>query len=592
MYNYVKDFTNCLGGIPLNSLKQLTMEQKNKLVMLIICSVFSGLAIIGQGYLFVIIIDRIFLDGDSFTEVLPLIYGLLATLLARTAFNYVNGRIGIKMASYAKRKLRKALLDKLSSNPIRASLRGQSGQKVSVAMDTVDEIDSYFSSYIPQVIQSSIIPLMLLIIIFTEHIPTAVIILCSAPFIPIFMMIIGFKTKDKSEEQLDKMAAFSGTFLDTLQGLTSLKLFGRSKQQKEKIKNSSLEFRDATMEVLKVAFMNSLALEFISMLSIGLVALEVAFQMIIFERLSFFTGFLMLILAPEFYTKLKDLGSAFHTGRTSMGAAKKLDEELSISDQQVIWGNERLSADAPPSINLLDAGFSYGEEAFALKNINITIEPFQQVAIIGKTGSGKSTLLNIIAGLVPLSEGNLIIDGKKRNQLLEQDWFDSLSYISQDPYLFSGTIADNIAIGSTGNKNRTEIKAAAEKAGIADLIHSLPKGYDTPIGEAGRGLSGGERQRIAIARAFLKSPSVILFDEPTTGLDLETEQILQASMKELGKKSTIITVAHRLHTIKNADQILLLEDGKLIASGTHHELLRSVEAYKRMITVQQGGVAK
>ncbi len=567
------------------------MEQKSKLVLLIILAILSGLAIIGQGYLFVIIVDRIFLKGYSFTEIMPIAVGLLAVLLTRTLFNFLSGRTGIKMASTVKGKLRKTLLNKFSNNPLQASLEGQSGQKVSIMMDTVDEIDSYFSSYIPQVIQSSIIPIMLLAVIFMEHWTTGVIILITAPFIPIFMMIIGFNTKDKSEEQLDKMAAFSGTFLDTLQGLTTLKLFGRSEQQKEKIKKSSLDFRDATMEVLKVAFSNSLALEFISMLSIGLVALEVAIRMIIFQDVTFFTGFLMLILAPEFYTKLKDLGSAFHTGRTSMGAAKKLEDELAEMGQTIEWGEEELPHQEAPVIELNHAGFSYGSDTFSLKDINLMIQPYEQVAIIGKTGSGKSTLLNMIAGLVALTEGELKINGKLRPQLSEKSWFDNLSYISQDPYLFSGTIADNIAIGSKERTSREEIINAAKKAGIATLIDSLEKGYDTPIGEAGRGLSGGEKQRIAIARAFLTRPSIILFDEPTTGLDLQTEQILQTSIKELGKHSTIITVAHRLHTIKNADKILLLDDGKLIAKGPHADLLKTSETYRNMVNVQQGGAA-
>ncbi|WP_087973435.1 thiol reductant ABC exporter subunit CydD [Oceanobacillus rekensis] len=575
----------------MNKLKEMMMEQKSKLVLLIILAILSGLAIIGQGYLFVIIVDRIFLKGYSFTEIMPIAVGLLAVLLTRTLFNFLSGRTGIKMASTVKGKLRKTLLNKFSNNPLQASLEGQSGQKVSIMMDTVDEIDSYFSSYIPQVIQSSIIPIMLLAVIFMEHWTTGVIILITAPFIPIFMMIIGFNTKDKSEEQLDKMAAFSGTFLDTLQGLTTLKLFGRSEQQKEKIKKSSLDFRDATMEVLKVAFSNSLALEFISMLSIGLVALEVAIRMIIFQDVTFFTGFLMLILAPEFYTKLKDLGSAFHTGRTSMGAAKKLEDELAEMGQTIEWGEEELPHQEAPVIELNHAGFSYGSDTFSLKDINLMIQPYEQVAIIGKTGSGKSTLLNMIAGLVALTEGELKINGKLRPQLSEKSWFDNLSYISQDPYLFSGTIADNIAIGSKERTSREEIINAAKKAGIATLIDSLEKGYDTPIGEAGRGLSGGEKQRIAIARAFLTRPSIILFDEPTTGLDLQTEQILQTSIKELGKHSTIITVAHRLHTIKNADKILLLDDGKLIAKGPHADLLKTSETYRNMVNVQQGGAA-
>ncbi|KKE77994.1 thiol reductant ABC exporter subunit CydD [Bacilli bacterium] len=571
-------------------LKDMAKKQKEKLVFLGIFAILSGMSIIGQGYLFVTIVDRIFLKDYSFREIIPLLLGLLAVLFARTLFQYLSGRTGIKMASKVKRDLRNSLLHKYSTNPVQTSIQGQSGQKVSVMMEVVDEVDSYFSSYIPQLFQASIIPLMILLVIFTEHVATGAIILITAPFIPIFMMVIGFKTKDKTEEQLDKMSAFSGKFLDTLQGLTTLKLFGQSTEQKEAIRKSSLGFREATMDVLKIAFQNSLALEFISMLSIGLVALEVAFRMIIFQDLSFYTGFLMLVLAPEFYTKLRDLGSAFHTGRGSMGAAKKLENELATSVKPVEWGEGSLNSTTPPTIELRGAVFSYGEsDTFALKNMNVFIRPFEQVAIVGRTGSGKTTLLHVIAGLVPLTKGEVLINESTRNMYSVKDWFDRISYISQNPYLFSGTIAENIAVGGNTNATREDIVEAAQKAGISELVQSLPNGYDTPIGEAGRGLSGGEKQRIAIARAFLKSPSIILFDEPTTGLDLKTEHILQSSMKELSKKSTVITVAHRLHTIKNADQILFLENGEIIASGTHNELVQSNETYCNMVSVQQGG---
>ncbi|KHE72602.1 ATP-binding cassette domain-containing protein, partial [Halobacillus sp. BBL2006] len=171
----------------------------------------------------------------------------------------------------------------------------------------------------------------------------------------------------------------------------------------------------------------------------------------------------------------------------------------------------------------------------------------------------------------------------------EEEWFGQLSYISQHPYLFSGTIAENIEIGGNGNHSREEIISAAERAGLGELIASLEHGYETNVGEAGRGLSGGEKQRLAIARAFLKKPSVVLFDEPTTGLDLKTEQILQQSIQELADSSTIITVAHRLHTIKRADQILFLEGGSLLGSGRHEDLLGKIPAYRDMVSVQQGG---
>lgn len=573
-------------------LKELALEQKKKMVLLVIFAVTTGVAIIGQSFLLVAVVDRIFLKDASFSDIVPLLIGLFFAFFARTVLQYLSGRTGVKMASQVKGNLRKLLLNKISKNTAQSSLQGQSGKKVSVMMDTVDEIDSYFSDYIPQVIQVTIIPIIILVVIFTQHISTGLIIMVTAPFIPIFMMIIGFKTKDKSEEQLDKMAAFSGGFLDTLQGLTTLKLLGRSKEQKETIRKSSLNFRDATMEVLKIAFQNSLVLEFISMLSMGIIALELALSLIVFQNISFFTAFFMLVLAPEFYTKLKDLGSAFHTGRGSMGAAKKLADELSETAKPVLWGAESLEREVPLAIELRGAGFTYGEDAFTLKNIQLEIVPNEQVAIVGKTGAGKSTLLNVIAGLVSVSEGEMLINGKPRSNFQEKDWFDRLSYISQNPYLFSGTIAENIAIGGRLNATRVEIVQAAEKAGISELVDSLEHGYDTAIGEGGRDLSGGEKQRIAIARAFLKSPSVILFDEPTTGLDLRTEKILQASIMELSKASAVITVAHRLHTIKNADKIIFLDNGELLGTGTHEELLESVEVYRNMVSVQQGGIAK
>lgn len=570
-------------------LKDMAKQQKSKLVFLAIFAVLVGASIIGQSYLLVTIIDYIFIKDRPFSDIIPLLIGLLFVLLVRTFFSYLSGRTGIKMASRVKRTLRKRLLQRYSASPIQTSIHGQSGQKISVMMDAVDEVDSYYSSYIPQLFQASIIPLMILVVIFTEHLATGIIILITAPFIPIFMMVIGFKTKDKSEEQLDKMARFSGKFLDTLQGLTTIKLYRQSKKQKEEIQKSSLGFREATMDVLKIAFQNSLALEFITMLSIGLIALEIALRMIVFQDLSFYTGFLMLVLAPEFFTKLKDLGSAFHTGRGSMGAAKKLEKELTAPIQAIEWGETRFNSDAPPTIEIHSGKFQYeGENGFSLEEINLSIRPYEQVAVVGKTGSGKTTLLHIIAGLLPLSEGEMTLNDQPRKIYQEKDWYQRISFISQNPYLFSGTIAENIAIGGNEKATRDEIIEAGHKAGITELIQSLPDGYDTNVGEGGRGLSGGEKQRVAIARAFLKRPSVILFDEPTTGLDLATERILQSSIEELSKKSTVITVAHRLHTIKNADRILLMDNGKIITAGTHEELLATNPTYKKMVSVQQG----
>lgn len=570
--------------------KNVSENYRKQLTLMIIFSILAGISIITQAYFLVFLVDEAFLQGTTFQKLLPYIFLLLLSLFGRVLFSYLTGRMGIKVAAKEKYRLRKELLNKYIHNSPINSMFGRSGEKVSVMLDTIDETDDYYSSYLPQVIQSIIIPVLLLVVIFIEHWATGLIIVITAPFIPIFMAIIGYKTKDKAEEQLDKMAAFSGKFLDTLQGLATLKIYGKSKEQKEAIESSSLQFRDATMVVLKTAFANSLALEFISMLSMGLIALEVAIRMIIFQDLSFFTGFLMLVLAPEFYNKLKDLGSAFHTGRGSMGAFNKLQKELEIPDKPMIWGNLELKSDQPPQIELKNVDFTYGEDEFRLENISLTVSPYERLAIIGKTGSGKSTLLHLIAGLIPPQTGEILINGKNLSAYKEKDWFRELSYISQHPYLFSGTIAENIAVGGRDRDvSRSEIELAGKKAGLDDLIASLDQGYDTPVGEAGRGLSGGEKQRIALARAFLKQPRIVLFDEPTVGLDLRTERILQSSIEELAKTATVITVAHRLHTIKDADQIILLDEGRLIRRGTHAELLEISPEYLAMVSVHEGG---
>lgn len=573
----------------MNSLSKLTFTYKRQMAYLFILSVITAMTIILQAYFLVAIVDRVFLRQAGFSDIVWMLLGLLAVLLIRTASSYANGRIGIKMAADVKAGYRRSLLEKFTKSPFKNSMEGQSGGKVSVLLDAVDEMDSYFSAYIPQLIQTSIIPLIILGVVFTQHVNTGLIMIITAPFIPIFMIIIGMQTKTKSEEQQEKLAAFSGRFLDTLQGLTTLKLFGQAKEQQNAIEKGSLSFRDATMQILKVAFTSSFMLELISMLSIGIVALELAIQLIIYERISFFTAFFLLVLAPEFYSTLKQLGSTFHNGRSSMGAAKKVTDALNGTEQPVQWGEKKLPAESmPAAIRLQHISFSYGKDQFSLKDITADIPSYGQIAIAGRSGSGKTTLLHVIAGLLPAANGQISIKGEPLMHYNEKDWFDQLSYISQHPYLFSGTIAENIAIGQNSDASREEIERAAEQAGIADLIQTLEDGFDTHVGEAGRGLSGGEMQRLALARAFLKKPSIILFDEPTTGLDLHTERILQHSIQQLARDATVITVAHRLHTIKHADNILFLENGKLVAEGTHDELVETNPEYRNMVSLQQG----
>lgn len=599
-------------------LSQQMSAQRKRLILLGFMSLALGAAMTSQAALLAEAVQRIFVQRASFSSVAAILGALLAVMAARTLLSYGNGIIGLHMAASAKTEMRAEVLQKLANASVASTLRGQTGGKVSVALDAVDEADSYFSQYMPRMIEAAIISVLILVIVFTEHMNSGLIMLVTAPFIPIFMVLVGLKTKNKSEEKFAQLAEFSGTFLDSLQGLVSLKLFGRTNQQQQEIERSSLGYRDATMGILRIAFTNTFMLESIVMLSIGVVALELALQLLVFKSLSFHTAFLILLLVPEFYSLLKNTGTAFHSGRTSMGAVRKVEEMLTetreagaVTDGQEEAGKKDRTHQAdpmdmtdksgtadlglirmPPTIELRDVRFRYGTDSFELAAGSMSFGPGEQIAIVGKSGSGKTTLLHLIAGLLAPTSGEVLVNERPLTKYDEASWFEHVSYITQHPYIFAGTFADNIAIGAGRDVTREEVVQAAEAAGLAAVAAALEQGYDTFVGEGGRGLSGGEKQRLALARAFLKRPSVILFDEPTVGLDLHTERVLQRSIAELASKATMITVAHRLYTIRHADRILFMDNGALLDCGRHDELLARLPQYADLVDAQRkGGLA-
>ncbi|MFC3748161.1 thiol reductant ABC exporter subunit CydD [Paenibacillus sp. GCM10012306] len=582
--------------------KQMSM-QRNRLAILAVLSLGLGVAIVGQAALLANAVQRIFVQGEALSSVVALLGALLAVMAVRSLLSYGNGRIGLNMAASAKRNMRAALLQNMVQSSIPSAIRGQAGEKVSIALDAVDEADSYFSQYMPRMIEVSMIPVLILIVVFTQHANSGFIMLCTAPFIPLFMILAGLKTKNKSEEKYAQLAEFSGTFLNAVRGLVTLKIFGQAQRQQEEIERSSMGYRDATMSILRIAFTNTFMLETVVMLSIGIVALELAIQLLIFKSITFHTAFLILLLVPEYYSLFKNTGTAFHSGRTSMGAIRKVEqmmvatdgESQGLKEEKEGTRNAEFQLDVismPPSIRLDNITFRYLPESFELHIPSVTIEQGENVAIVGKSGSGKTTLLHLIAGLLRPDSGEILVSGNLISQFTETEWFERISYITQHPYIFAGTLAENIAIGTSRNVSRAEIEQAASEAGLAGLAAQLEHGYDTLVGEGGRGLSGGEQQRLALARAFLKRPSLILFDEPTVGLDLYTERILQKSLNTLSQRATMITVAHRLYTIQHADNILFMDNGVLVDSGVHNELLQRLPQYAEMINVQrEGGLA-
>lgn len=554
--------------------------------ILTLFALVAGFLAIGQAYFIATIVDDVFLKGKGLTDVYSLLIYLFLFFCFRGLLSYFTTVYGVKLASFVKDQLRNMLLDKLSKREASQLYKDQTGKHVGVLTDSIDQLDPYFSSFLPQLFQAAIIPLLILVIVFTENILSGLIMLITAPLIPVFMIIIGSMTEKKSREQMDSMLKFSGHFLDVLQGLPVIKVFGQTKRQRHKIMEISNQFRDTTMEVLKIAFLSALMLEVLATIATAMIAVEVGLRLV-YGHLTYHTAFFVLLLAPELYMTLKNLGSSFHSGKNSIAAAETIWEVLDKEESNPTWGNKKLNNHPLPALKLENISFHYKEDKVVLNNIHLHIGSGQRVAFVGKSGSGKTTLLKLLLGVMPPTSGTILVNGVPLSELEEDSWFQNVTYVSQEPYLFSGTIKENILLGNIEATDE-EVYEASKLAGVEDFLKDLPDGYETYVGEGGQGLSGGEKQRVAVARAFLKKASLVLLDEPTAGLDLETEHFLKEALEKLSETATVITVAHRLQTIVASDQIVLFSEGHVVATGTHDELLTQSKLYETIVSVYRG----
>ena len=377
------------------------------------------------------------------------------------------------------------------------------------------------------------------------------------PFIPLFYIIFGLKTRDESKDKMTYLNQFSQQFLNKIKGLITLKLFNRTEQTEKELYEESTKFRDLTMRILRSAFLSGLMLEFISMLGIGLVALEAGLGLILFHNLDFKTAAIAIILAPEFYNSIKDLGQSFHTGKQSEGSSDVLFEVLDKEDKEP-KPQIQINLNQSALIRLNQVDFKYKDASeHALKNINLNIKSGEHIALIGRSGAGKSTLAQLIAQNLEPSSGTITYKQKDLN----------IGFLSQAPYIFNASIRDNITMFH--QVDEAQILQVLADVELKEKVLSLKDGLDTRIGEGGEILSGGQMRRIELSRILLGHPDLLIFDEPATGLDVKTENIIQNVIEQQFSNITMITIAHRAHTIKNADRRILIEQGILKSDDTH-----------------------
>ncbi|MEC4732348.1 ABC transporter ATP-binding protein/permease [Staphylococcus aureus] len=512
-------------------------------VLMFLVSTGLGILVITQNILIADFLAKII--RHQFQGLWIVLFILLGVLLLRATVQFLNQWLGDTLAFKVKHMLRQRVIYKNNGHPI--------GEQMTILTENIDGLAPFYKSYLPQVFKSMMVPLIIIIAMFFIHINTALIMLITAPFIPLFYIIFGLKTRDESKDQMTYLNQFSQRFLNIAKGLVTLKLFNRTEQTEKHIYDDSTQFRTLTMRILRSAFLSGLMLEFISMLGIGLVALEATLNLVVFHNIDFKTAAIAIILAPEFYNAIKDLGQAFHTGKQSEGASDVVFEFL----EQPNNNNEFLlkyEENQKPFIQLTDISFRYDDsDRLVLNDLNLEIFKGDQIALVGPSGAGKSTLTHLIAGVYQPTIGTISINQRDLN----------IGILSQQPYIFSASIKENITMFKDIENNTVE--EVLDEVGLLDKVQSFTQGINTIIGEGGEMLSGGQMRRIELCRLLVMKPDLVIFDEPATGLDIQTEHMIQNVLFQYFKGTTMIVIAHRDNTIRHLQRRLYIENGRLIA---------------------------
>ncbi|BDF93801.1 thiol reductant ABC exporter subunit CydD [Pseudoalteromonas sp. KAN5] len=549
--------------------------------MSIALGTFNAVLMIASAYLVARSIHLVMFQQAELATITPLLWPLAALILARAMLLGLSQRTSAKAALKIKTAMRHTLLEKLTLlGPSYIEQHGH-GATLNTLHNGVEALHDYYANYLPSVAYSALIPLAILMVIFPTDWKAGLIFLFTAPLIPFFMILVGHQAEQLNQQRWQKLAVLGNYFFDRLQGLTQLKLFDATKRELKQIAKISDDFRHATLSVLKIAFLSSFALEFFATISVALVAVIIGFRLF-FGTLDFATGFVVLLLAPEFYLPLRQLGSHYHAKLEGISAAadmlKILNEPIAENTNATISDHSPLKLECLEQLQINNLNFHYPNSHEGINDINLTFAGTGLYAIVGQSGAGKSTLLDCLLGFNPQVISAIVVNQQQLTQPDILHWQQHIAWIPQQPTLLFTTIKANLLLAKP-DATAAQLAAAAKQAGALEFINALPNGFDTHIGEQGEGLSGGQKQRIALARAFLKQAPILVLDEPTAHLDSQTEQQVQHAINEYAKTHLVIVIAHRLNTIKHAKKILVMQKGTVIEQGRFVSLMQ-----------QQGGL--
>lgn len=573
-------------------LKQQSIISRRWLMLSRLLGVVSGVLIVAQAWLLASIPNHMIIEHIP-REALLLPFALLVLVfILRSWVVWLRERVGFHAGAQIRFAIRRRVLDRLQqAGP--AWIQGKpAGSWATLILEQIDDMHDFYARYLPQMALAASVPLLIVITLFPINWAAALILLGTAPLIPLFMAMVGMGAADANRRNFKALARLSGHFLDRLRGMETLRIFGRGEAETESIRRASQDFRSRTMEVLRLAFLSSGVLEFFASLSIALVAVYFGFSYL--GELNFghygtgvtlFAGFLALVLAPEFFQPLRDLGTFYHAKAQAVGAADSLKTFMEAPLAHPQRGDITLNAGEAVTLTAEDLIVKSPEGAVLAGPLTFTLSAKERVVVVGRSGSGKSSLINALLGFLPY-EGSLRVNGVELSALDPDSWRNAISWVGQNPQLPAATLRENVLL-SRPDASEAALQAALDKAWVSEFLPLLPEGLETQPGDQAVRLSVGQAQRIAVARALLSSCQLLLLDEPSASLDAHSEQRVMQALTAASHQQTTLMVTHQLENLAEWDAVWVMQEGRIVEQGSYGELAATGGVFAALLAHRQ-----
>ena len=559
-------------------LKQQSSRAKGWIRLSMMLGLLSGLLILAQAWLMAGLLHSLIIEHTPRDALLQSFLLMALTFVLRAVVTWLREQVGFICGRVIRQEMRKLVLDRLEKlGP--AWIQGKpAGSWASIILEQIEDMQDYYSRYLPQIALAGIIPLLILVSVFPINWAAGLILLVTAPLIPLFMALVGMGAADANRRNFVALARLSGNFLDSLRGLDTLRLFHRGTAEIDQIKRSTEHFRARTMDVLRLAFLSSAVLEFFASISIAVVAVYFGFSYL--GELNFgsygtpvtlFAGFLVLILAPEFFQPLRDLGAFYHAKAQAVGAAESLVTFLSAESANMGGGDQNFPAGKTVELEARDLIIQSPQGKTLAGPLTFSIPAGQRIAIVGLSGAGKSSLLNALLGFLPY-QGSVTVSGMELKSLRNDEWRKQLSWVGQNPHLPEQTLRANILLNQPDVSDE-QLQSAIDRAYVSEFLPLLPQGLETILGDSAARLSIGQAQRVAVARAMLSPCSLLLLDEPTASLDAHSEKRVMSALNDASKAQTSLLVTHQLEDTRDYDEIWVMDKGLIAERGTFAQLV-------------------